>query len=90
MKVNEVYINATRDQRFGESGPYEPYTTNIGKLFRSYQKEFGRCTSKVYIDTDQGPKAIGWVFIKTMKYEDARSKNDIYVREVWVTIHKGD
>lgn len=90
MKVSEVYINATRGYRFGESEPYEPYTDNIGKLFLSYQREFGRCTSKVYVDTDHGPKAIGWVFVKKMRYEDARSKNDTYVREVWVTVHEKD
>jgi hypothetical protein len=85
IQVDEVYVNATRDTIFGESGKYEPFTDNIKKLFRAYQQEFGRCISRVYIDTKTGTKPIGWVFQKRQQYTDSK---DTYIREVWVTIHK--
>ena len=69
----------------GDSGFYEPYTDNIGDLFLSMQREYGRCTSKVYIDTDDGVKAIGWTFQKKQKYTDC---NKYYLQETWVTLHK--
>jgi hypothetical protein len=86
--IDETYINRDRGYRFGETGVYETFTDNRGKLFRSLQKEYGRCTSKVYVD---GPptRAVGWVFEKKCRYEDARGNapDDFYTREVWVTLH---
>jgi hypothetical protein len=91
MLVSEVFINATKGHRFGESEPYEPYTDNIGELFRAMQKEYGRCTSAVYVETPAGPpQRVGWVFEKRMRYEDARGNDrerDYYTREVWVTLY---
>ena len=72
----------------GETEPYEPYTQDIKRLFKDMQKEYGRCTGSVFIDTADGKvKRIGWVFRKWMMYEDARTKADKYIREVWVTLH---
>lgn len=99
LYISETFINQTEGYRFGESGVYETYFEDdeIGKLFRSLQQEYGRCTSKVYIDTDEGTKQIGWVFEKRMEYEDSRpryddygrrQKPDTYIREVWVTVHE--
>lgn len=91
LYVSEVFINGTKGYQFGESGIYEAYTDDIGKLFRSMQKEYGRCIGKVYIDTkDEKAHTIGWVFSKRMKYEDARdnSPDSFYTREVWVTLHE--
>ncbi len=69
----------------GDSGLYEPYTNNIGDLFLSLQREYGRCTSKVYIDTSEGVKAIGWTFQKRQKYTDC---NKTYLQETWITLHE--
>jgi len=92
LQIQETYINQTRGHRFGESGWYKPFTDDKGKLFRSLQREYGKCTSRVYQDTPDGkPDAIGWVFEKRMRYEDARGKHperDFYTREVWVTIRQ--
>jgi hypothetical protein len=74
-----------RSYMIGESDIYEPYTDNIGDLFLSLQREYGRCQSKVYIDTSEGVKAIGWVFQKRQKYQDC---NDTYLSETWVTLHE--
>src|SRR5580765_6955304 len=48
MRIREVYVNETTDTRFGDSGWYEPWTEDKGKLFRSYQQEFGGCASTEY------------------------------------------
>jgi hypothetical protein len=89
MLVSETFVNQTKGYQFGESEPYEPYTDNAGEFFREMQKEYGRCVSSVYVDSPDGPPIkVGWVFEKTMQYEDARSKNDTYIREVWVTLYE--
>jgi hypothetical protein len=49
-------------------------------------REYGRCQSTVYIDTEDGAKAIGWVFVKRMPYSDA--PNESYLQETWVTVHE--
>jgi len=85
MLISEVYTNETKGYLFGESGQYEPFTNDIGQLFRSCQREFGRCVSSVYQDFKDGTiKRIGWYFEKRMKYEDC---NEYYVRGVWVTLY---
>jgi hypothetical protein len=69
----------------GDSGLYEPFTSDIKRLFRAMMREHGRCISKIYIETDNTSKAIGWVFEKRMKYEDC---NEYYICHTWVTLHK--
>lgn len=84
--IQETYINESEGHMIGESDVYETYTDHRGELFRDLQREYGRCISKVYMDTPDGPpKTIGWVFSKTLGYEDAPERK--YVREVWVTLH---
>jgi len=69
--------------QFGESDWYEPFTEDLGKLFKSLRKEYGRCVSKVYQDApDRTADPIGWVFQKRVKYQDC---NKTYLQEVWVT-----
>ena len=91
LLVSEVFINKDKDAQFGESEPYEPYTDDIGRLFRDFQREYGRCESSVYVDSKDGPpKRIGWVFSKRMEYEDSGRygrEREFYTREVWVTLH---
>ena len=70
----------------GEDPMHEPFTDDLGRLFKFAQKEWGRCVSKVYIDTAEGPKACGWVFRKRRAYDDDRTKS--YVQEAWVTLHE--
>jgi hypothetical protein len=83
--VQEEFVNATKGYRFGESDPQESRFTRKGDLYRFCVKEYGRCVSKVYIDTPAGVKAIGWVFIKREQYTDC---NDTYLQEAWITMHK--
>lgn len=90
MLIRETYLNKDRDMIFGETGWYEPYTIDKGKLFRSLQKEYGRCVSKVYLDELQVNGMMvaiphGWVFQKKDKYEDTGER---YMREVWVSVRE--
>ena len=84
LYIEETRTNATEGYSYGDSGVYETFTDNKGELFRSLQKEFGRCTSCVYIDTANGIKSVGWVFQKKQRYSDC---NKFYLAETWVTVH---
>lgn len=86
-QIHETYVNETEHVRFGESGWFEPFTGEAGKLFRDLQREYGRCVSSMYRDTRTATLKVGWVFSKRMRYEDARGNDpvhDFYTREVWV------
>ena len=80
MFIKETWVDKTKGCLIGDSGFYEPFTSNLGELFRSLQKEYGRCTGYVYIGDD---KPIGWVFEKKVKYTDV---NEFYINETWVEV----
>jgi len=80
--MREQWVNATEGHLCGDSDWYEAYTDDEGELFRSLQKEYGRCTGKVYVDMPrQEAWPIGWVFIKKVEYEDV---HEYFLRETWV------
>lgn len=83
--IEEKFVNATKGYRIGESGVYEPFTDDVKKLFKSLQKEHGRCISKCYLETKAGDKQIGWVFQKREKYTDSA---ETFVKETWVMLHE--
>ena len=80
MLISETYVNATEGYQLGDSGEYEPFTQNIGELFRSCQKQFGKCISKLFIGEG---RQMGWVFQKLTQYEDCKEK---YLQETWVSL----
>ena len=84
MLIKEDYTNKSESYKIGDSGYYEPFTDNIGRLFLNYQREYGRCISKVYIDQGNESLPIGWVFEKQVKYEDC---NEFYLQHTWITLH---
>lgn len=87
LHIQESYVNATEGYRLADLGVYETYFEDdeVGKLFRSCQKEYGRCVSKVYVDSKIGdPMHVGWVFRKKVKYEDV---DEYFTQEVWITLH---
>ena len=53
MMIRETWVNATEGYRGGDSEFYEPYTDDTGELFRSLQREFGRCTGRMYVDVNE-------------------------------------
>jgi len=87
--LKETFVDETKGHPFGSGDWYESWTDDQGKLFRSLQKEYGRCDSAMYQDRADGTVKIGWVFGKRMRYEDARGNDperDFYLRKVWVQI----
>ncbi len=95
IEIREVYLNATTNTIFGDSGGWiETWTRNRGQLFRSLQRKYGGCTSKMYRDAPGGDAVVvGWIFSRTDHHEGARrpyTADDRYVREVWVEIRIRD
>ena len=83
--MREQWVNQTEGHMLGDSDWYEAYTDDEGELFRSLQKEYGRCISKVYVDQVNeplNPKKVGWVFLKKVEYSDVRGQ--YFLRETWV------
>ena len=50
MRIKETYINDDESHQIGNSGWFEPWTDDRGKLFRSLQQEYGGCTGHMYRD----------------------------------------
>ena len=92
--VKESFVNETKGYRFGDSDWYESSYEpgEEGRLYRTMQREYGRCQSAVYVDTPEGSRKVGWYFVKRMKYEDARDNRpeSYYLRGVWVSVAKSD
>jgi|SRR5262245_26684676 len=85
--THEVYVNRSAEMRYGESEIEESFTDDVGTLYRALQREYGRCTGKVYITTKtEEAVPIGWTFQKREKYGDYGNTKDTYLQEVWVTL----
>ena len=86
LYIQETYVNKTENHLIGETDVYEAYSNNVGGLFKSLRKIYGRCVSGQYIDMKGKTIRIGWVFEKRQKYEDC---NETYLSETWVSLHDG-
>jgi hypothetical protein len=85
--IRETHINADENAGYLLGEPIvtsDLFTDNTGELFRLSQEEYGRCVSRIYLDTGDGVKACGWVFQKRREYEDDPTKT--YIHEVWVEL----
>lgn len=81
--IKEIHENATERHLIGEEDWFEPFTDNLGELFRALQREHGACTSKVFQDVPDGTAfPCGWYFRKKRAYEDAPDR--FYLHGVWV------
>ena len=83
--IQETCVDRTQNLRTYDSDIYEAFTTDKVQLFRSLQREHGRCTGYIYIDTKTGRQKIGWVFEKRVKYDDC---NEYYIQETWITLYQ--
>lgn len=89
-------VDAEGEERlFSEGGePQECFTDYPGRLFRSCQKEYGRCTSRVYSDRKDGSTpAVGWHFLKRREYEDSGRygrPRSYYLQGAWITLYTRD
>ncbi len=84
LYIRESYVNATKGYIIGDTEVYESCHDSVGEVYRGSMKLYGRCTSKMYIDTKKGVEHVGWVFVKRMKYEDC---DETYLQETWVSVH---
>ena len=84
MKVEIAMCNHTENYIIFEDVQEWDTCETIAEVYKAAQKEFGRCVSKMYIDTDDPnkPKHVGWVFEKKQKYEDTK---EFYIQETWIT-----
>ena len=88
IREEHLEVDHENDRRihFGDTGVVESAYEDIGKLFRELQREHGRCTGKVFIDTKAGDRQhIGWVFEKKDEYTDT---HESFIHETWITVHE--
>jgi hypothetical protein len=89
LYVKCTYVNKDKDLIFGKEDEFtEAFTDKRGELFRSCQKEFGKCVSKVYAEKADGTSnPVGWVFEGREQYTDT---GETYIRQVWVEVKETD
>jgi hypothetical protein len=82
------YVDATRNVRYGDDWLAAKDCiggSTTGDLYRAMRREYGRCISRVYIDTNGQTLPIGWVFVSRQRYDDTREP---YRREIWIMLHE--
>lgn len=90
MQIRETFVERVDDGDekkaviYGEGNWYD---VDDNDLYRRLQREYGRCESKIYVDTARGARECGWVFVKRVPYDDAPGT---YLREVWVHTRADD
>lgn len=100
LYIETVSLNANNGYHMGSPVFEETKYTNMGELYRALVKEYGRCSSKLYIGDVSGKSVqIGWVFQKRVYYSDLRlnksmrslnaSERDFYtfIKETQVSVH---
>lgn len=78
-------VNATRGHTFSQEGPYPCEKPNsLGELYRMLSREYGRCTSYVYVNRKGGgSQKVGWGFVRRERYDDCE---ETFLCETWVTV----
>ena len=54
-------------------------------LLTACEREFGKCTGKLYAYSKGKRVTVGWIFKQKKRYSDSRK---FYTQETWVTIYK--
>lgn len=88
LGIQETYIDRTNGGITGEYiAPIEDTILDgtLPNLYKYGLSEYGRCIGKVYVDTDDGAKHVGYVFVKRIKY-DAWGTADTYLAETWISV----
>lgn len=81
LYMKETYVNKTEGNQVYTTEIYETIHKEVGSLFASCKKDFGRVISKMYIGERE---QTGWVFEKKVPYEDSK---ETYIQEVWVEVY---
>src|SRR5437879_3634113 len=93
--INEEHIMVDENDDetnllLGQTGFYEVNAlVTLGELFRDLRSRFGRCTGKVYIDTKDGTKAIGWVFRRRTTPGDYL-EGEPHLCDQWISVLKSE
>ena len=84
-KITSTYVNKSEDYILGEESIdiEDSIINNLRELYHHGLQEYGRCTSKIFIDKSDGAKHIGYTFEKRVKYTDS---NNTYLQETWLAI----
>lgn len=65
--------------------PVETAYTDKNELFTACEREFGKCTGKLYAYSKGKRVTVGWTFEKKQKDGNVRKP---YTQETWVSIYK--
>ncbi len=89
MMTTTLYVALVNENNGHIFSEFSETIDDDTSLFRWLQRMYGRCTSKVYIDTitPHPPTAIGWCFQKRVVYDDCPKT---FLQEAWVTVTRGD
>lgn len=86
--IDITLTNEDRDYQFSHwveqlGDTYMGEDATMGDIYRASAREYGRCQSKIYIDTAAGAEHVGWFFVNRQQYEDDA---DTYLRGAWITV----
>jgi hypothetical protein len=94
--IDIAQTNETKHYHLSDPELVETNFDDMGELYRSLVKEYGKCVSKQYIGDGV---QIGWVFEKRVKYDDVRSSRAFkhmtpverdkcsFIMATWVAVH---
>lgn len=80
--VRETHVNGSKGYHIGAETYELSGDKTSGELFRFFQREYGRCISKVYFG--DLARVAGWVFQRRKTYEDDPTQT--YLHEVWIEL----
>ncbi len=89
MMTTTLYVTLVNEDRGHIFEQFSETRDDDADLFRWLQRIYGRCKSKVYIDTitPGPPREVGWCFQKRVEYDDCPKT---FLQEAWVTVTRGD
>ncbi len=97
--IDIAQVNETKHYHLCDHSFEETRFDDMGELYRSLVKEYGKCVSKQYIDVNDKPTQIGWVFEKRVVYDDVRPGKSLkhmtqedkdkcsFICSTWISVH---
>src|SRR6266581_7034903 len=97
--IDIAQVNETKHYHLCDPSFEETRFDDMGELYRSLVKEYGKCVSKQYIDINGKSTQIGWVFEKRVVYDDVRLGRSLkhmtpeardkcsFICSTWVSVH---
>ena len=86
LSIQIAKINKTEGTAISVGNvPVETEYKDKEALLTACEREFGKCTGKLYAYSKGKRVTVGWTFERKQKYSDTRKP---YTQETWVTIYK--